>query len=244
MDSTYCEFPPSPNLAPFVECFWTGDVVRDHTARILPDGCADILFFMRGSEVVDAQIVGVMTRPHLVSLTAGISLRGVRFHPGMAGVCLPCNLPEYNDKAESLRSVFGSVADDFVRRVSPHRSVARQITALEDGLARLPTITQTQRAIGELVGNKGQLSIETFAALAGVSERQLRRTCIEHSGLAPKQLARILRFRHAIDRLRKGERAMSELALDCGFYDQSHMIREFRSLASISPARYLRQRSG
>jgi AraC-like DNA-binding protein len=243
MDSTYREITPSPSLAPFVECFWVGDVVKDLAARILPDGCADILFITRGNELIDTQIVGVMTRPHVVPLTAGISLLGVRFHPGMAGACLPCDVQELNDRFVPIQSVCGSAANGLVRLFCGHSSVDRRIAAIEDRLTCLPTITQVQRAIGELVVRKGQFSVDDFAAVAGISERQLRRTCLKHSGLAPKQLARILRFRHAIARLRHGESDMADVAFNCGYYDQAHMIRDFRDLAGISPVRYLRQLS-
>jgi len=243
MRSTYREVIPSPSLAPFVECFWTGDVFSDFSARVLPDGCADILFMMRTNELINTQVVGVMTRPHVVPLTAGTSLLGVRFHPGMAGTCLRCDIQALNDRYVPIQSVCGSAARDLVRLVSSHTSVEPRIASIEDWLTGLPTITQVQRAIAELVGRNGRLSVDDFAAVAGVSERQLRRTCLKHSGLAPKQLARILRFRHAVTRMRSGEHDMPKLALDCGYYDQAHMIRDFRDLAGISPVRYLRQQS-
>jgi AraC-like DNA-binding protein len=243
MGSTYREITPSPNLAAFIECFWTGDVVEDFSARVVPDGCADIIFFTRKGELIDTQVVGVMTRPHVVPLTAGTSLLGVRFHPGMAGACLRCDIQALNDRSVPIQSVCGSAGNDLVRRVCGHSSVEPRIAALEGWLTGLPTITQVQKAIGELVGRKGQLSVDGFAAVAGISERQLRRTCLKNSGLAPKQLACILRFRHAIARLRNGESDMANLALDCGYYDQAHMIRDFRDLAGISPVRCLRQHS-
>jgi AraC-like DNA-binding protein len=241
MDSTYREITPSPNLASFVECFWIGEVLRDFTARVLPDGCSDILFVTRENDLVETQFVGVMTRPRLVPLSAGTSLLGIRFHPGMAGACLACDVPAQNDRTVPIQSVCGPAADDLVRLVGRQSSLERRIAAIEDRLSSLPTITRVQRAIAELVGRKGQFTIDDFAGLADISQRQLRRTCRQQSGLAPKQLARILRFRHAIGRLRQGENDMVKLALDCGYYDQAHMIRDFRTLAGISPVRYLRQ---
>lgn len=243
MGSIYREITPSPHLAPYIECFWTGDVTKDFSARVLPDGCADILFTTHKNELIDVRVVGVMTRPHVVPLAAGTFLLGVRFHPGMAGACLGCDLPTLNDRYVPLRSICGSVGNDFVRNYCRHSTLKAKVAAIEDRLTSLPTVNQMQRAIGELVGCKGQLSLEAFAAAAGVGPRQLRRTCLKQSGLAPKYLARILRFRHAIARLRTGETDMAELAVGCGYYDQAHMIRDFRNFAGISPGRYLRQYS-
>ena len=84
MDSVYREIKPSPHLASCIECFWTSDVLEQFAARVLPDGCADILFVARKNELIDVQVVGVMTGPHEVPLAAGTFLLGVRFQPGMA----------------------------------------------------------------------------------------------------------------------------------------------------------------
>src|SRR5262245_29102949 len=105
MRSTYREFEPSPDLGHCVECFWTGEVLEDHSARILPDGCADIIFFLRNNELIEVQVVGVMTHAHLVPLAAGTLLVGIRFQPGMAGVCLRCDMPAIKDLTVPLHSV-------------------------------------------------------------------------------------------------------------------------------------------
>src|SRR5262245_3109472 len=105
MRSTYREIAPSPQLTSLVECFWTADVLESHTAVILPDGCADILFFSRGGELCDVQVVGTMTRPQAEPLEAGTSLLGIRFQPGMAGIYLGCDMCGLNDLSAPLDSV-------------------------------------------------------------------------------------------------------------------------------------------
>jgi hypothetical protein len=102
----YREIAPPPDLAPFVECFWTSEVKSDGCQRILPDGCLDLLFFSRGNQLVDAQVIGAMTRFQDVRLCARESLLGVRFHPGMAGACLRCDIPSLNDRATRSQSSF------------------------------------------------------------------------------------------------------------------------------------------
>jgi AraC-like DNA-binding protein len=241
MVSVYREIRPSPDLATCIESFWTGEVVNQFTARVLPDGCADILFIACKNELIDMQVVGVMTRPQEVALAAGTFLLGVRFQPGMAGACLGCDLQSLNDRTVSLRSIVGDAATRFARCFSRNGPVEAKTSAIEKGLTSLPALNNIQTAIGLLVGRQGQLSLPDFAALADVGPRQLRRLCLRHSGLAPKHLARILRFRHIAARLRNGESNMAELALSCGYCDQAHMIREFRNLAGISPGQYLRR---
>ena len=102
MGSTYREITPSPNLAPFVECFWAGDIFKDCSARILPDGCADILFITRKNELIETQVVGVMTRPHVVPLAAGTVRLGL-----IPILCHGDTRPTHHDDARGTAAHIG-----------------------------------------------------------------------------------------------------------------------------------------
>ena len=55
-------------------------------------------------------------------------------------------------------------------------------------------------------------------------------------GLSPKAVCRLARFRAAVSVLqREPERAWTDIAYDCGFYDQSHLVNEFQALAGLAP---------
>ena len=77
----------------------------------------------------------------------------------------------------------------------------------------------------------------------GVSERHLRRVFLETVGLGPKAFARLARFRRAvrIARAAKGEQAWAEIASATGYYDQAHLIAEFRDIAGTTPRALLRE---
>jgi AraC-like DNA-binding protein len=240
----YREIDPPPDLAAFVECFWISEALADRCQRILPDGCIDLLFYSRGSQLLDARVVGAMTCFHDVSLRGGESILGVRFQPGMAGTCLPCDLPSLNDKTARLAEVAGQTTRVLFQHLARCSSIEARIEALGSRLVMRPKVTEVQQAIAQLVRNRGHLTVPDFACAAGLGDRQLRRACLRHSGLGPKQLSRILRFRHASKLLREGAANLAGVALDCGYYDQAHMIREFRLLGGTSPLRYLRQNGG
>ncbi len=237
----YREIDPPPDLAPLVECFWISEASADCCQRILPDGCIDLLFYSRGKQLVDAHVVGAMTRFHDVCLRGGESILGVRFQQGMAGMCLPCDLPALNDTTAPLAKVAGHTARLLFQHLAQCPSNEARMEALCSRLDMQPKVTEVQHAIAQLVRNRGNLTVPDFGGAAGLGNRQLRRACLRHSGLGPKQLSRILRFRHTSKLLRDGVENLAGLALDCGYYDQAHMIREFRLLAGTSPLRYLRQ---
>jgi len=89
-----------------------------------------------------------------------------------------------------------------------------------------------------LLGHRG-LSVAECARQAGVSERRLSQVFREEVGLKPKMWWRIQRFQAATRDLYAGaDLRWAELALQCGYYDQSHFINDFRSFSGINPGTY------
>ena len=80
------------------------------------------------------------------------------------------------------------------------------------------------------------VDLEWVARQANLSSRQFRRRCLEESGLTPKQLCRVLRFRHACQLARGGARVeWAGIAAEAGYFDQAHLIRDFREFAGATP---------
>ena len=97
-----------------------------------------------------------------------------------------------------------------------------------------------EAAVGRLLAERGQTRLPALAATAELSERQLERRFRSAVGLGPKALARLVRFQEVYRRL--GEDAPADwalIALDCGYFDQAHLLRDFRELAGSPPSRLL-----
>lgn len=93
----------------------------------------------------------------------------------------------------------------------------------------------------QLRATGGRQAIAPLARELGWSHRRLIDQWRNHFGLTPKTLGRILRFETVLTRLAHVERdGWANLAVDCGYADQSHLIRDCRALAGISPSELLR----
>jgi AraC-like DNA-binding protein len=91
-----------------------------------------------------------------------------------------------------------------------------------------------------LLDTQGAIPIGALADEVGWSRRHLVTRFRQQVGLPPKTVARIVRFRHLLDRLTAhGPVAWPRLAVECGYYDQAHMNRDFREFAGITPTEYL-----
>lgn len=205
--------------------------------RVVPDGCADILF-TRDSRGVSLEAIGPMTSYRDFPLLDGHWLVGVRFHPGMWADTLRVPADRILDQTVSLDHLCGASAKRLLDHLAGTNSPAESVRLFEAALPHIEAPDRLQRALQWIAERRGVVSIDEAAGHAGFSVRQFRRLCLERTGLSPKFLARILRFRHALSRVRQYPGQLAEFALDCGYYDQAHCIREFRELSGRTPSAY------
>ncbi len=85
----------------------------------------------------------------------------------------------------------------------------------------------------------GRVRVTDLAEEVGWSRRHLGERFRAELGLAPKQVARVLRFERATRLLRRGRADLAALAVECGFYDQAHLTNEWRALAGCTPGRWI-----
>jgi AraC-like DNA-binding protein len=101
----------------------------------------------------------------------------------------------------------------------------------------------------------GAIQVAKLAREVGWSERQLEKSFRREIGMAPKQAARVIRFDRARRDLQARARGASgpvgsrpldlaRLAAECGYHDQPHLIRDFRSFTGLAPTRWLAQEFG
>lgn len=234
MSSPYQEHPPGPLLHPRVECLWTsnsGSTPRPY--RVFPDGCMDFLYTRAGGRS-RLDVIGAMTRFQDFRLAPGTLLLAVRFRPGGLHRVLGPDPSVWNDSAVELAAVNPREARAIKQRLDDAFTPAQFAGAITPLLARAPEPDPVQRALALLESSKGLANLEWLATQANLSERQFRRLCLARTGLPPKQLSRIFRFRHALSRL--GATRLTDVALDCGYYDQAHFIHDFRQSTGQSPS--------
>jgi AraC-like DNA-binding protein len=141
-----------------------------------------------------------------------------------------------------LEELLGPAAGELAERLAGAPGWAERFDLLERAIARRvleapPVPPELDWAWQRLVESDGAAPIGTLAQELGWSRRRLAVAFREQLGMAPKPLARILRFERAVERLRAGA-ALAELALDCGYYDQAHFNRDFRAFAGATPTEY------
>lgn len=185
------------------------------------------------------KIAGTMTRARTFDIPAQHFTLGLRFHPAMATQFLRLPGAEFLDRVIPLDEVWGRKARCLADQLSESESVRDCIVRLEAGLDEALGLGPAEKAISWLVASRGHTSVQALASAASLSPRQFRRICFERTGLPPKRLARILRFRHAVAHANPETRAdWAMVALECGYYDQAHLINDFREFSGFAPGKF------
>lgn len=95
-------------------------------------------------------------------------------------------------------------------------------------------------SVVDSINNEQESNIMELADIACLSYKQFGRVFSEYIGSSPKEFTRIIRFQRALHILEnRAEIGFAELAVECNYYDQSHLIREFKAFSGYTPAEYL-----
>jgi AraC-like DNA-binding protein len=249
---THWERPAQASLAPYVEAVaFSQDDESARTRepiRVVPDGCIDVLFSLplcsgAGTESERAEVFGLKTSALLIRPGPAVENVAIRFRPGAATRFLGASASATTDTHVELTAFWGDDARILSDRVARAPASRERAAAIEEmllarlGAAERPTELDSATAIAVRLFQRsaGQLSVRDAAAKLGIGQRRLERAFLDRVGTSPKRFARILRFRTAYRALAAGSPQI-RVALDAGYSDQAHLLRDFRELAGASPS--------
>ncbi len=255
---SYREHLPHPMLRPFVRCVWelAGDSQVSEPQVIVPDGCTELvlnlgdpieqLIGVAGSLAQPrVTVVGEIRRPVVTLTTGRIDLLGVRFLPGGLQPFISTPIGEIVDRIEAHDDVLTRAMRETIARVQ-NACIADRLELLEIGLidtlqkAKRLDNALTRRVVRALMDHEGCIRMEALAEEFGVTRRHIERAFALGVGASPKSLSQVLRFRRALVAIENEDEHWTDVAEACGYYDQSHLIRDFRRFAGSTRSTYLR----
>jgi AraC-like DNA-binding protein len=223
----YRQYDPSPAASSFLTCFWTLETDSLAVQRIVPDGRPELIihlgerfeYFRDGTWRLQPRrfLAGQITRPLLIRPTGAGKVLAARFHPnGAARIC---------------KRPMEELTDRFLPLDIPASTPEELEAAL---LKRLrPGNWVVEKALATIGDGQGHIS--DLAAELRYSRRSIQRVFQRDVGIPPKLYARIQRFQRVFREYQAG-RKWIETAIECGYYDQSHLAVDFRQFAGEAPA--------
>jgi AraC-like DNA-binding protein len=238
--------------------------VAHQRERILPNGCVqiilnlarDFILYIPGSTLQGAEqrvapslVVGARFTYELVDTSDMADLAGVIFEPGGFAAFVRDPVNAFTQLNVSLEDVWGRMARELRERLQEVESPEMKLALLESLLMqafrdRLVRDARVDFALGRFAGRANMRAVRDVARETGWSERRFSQIFREQVGLPPKVWCRLRRFQRALRQLHAGvDVPWTEIALDCGYYDQSHFANEFRAFSGVDATSYSARRT-
>jgi transcriptional regulator GlxA family with amidase domain len=171
-------------------------------------------------------------------------LWGIRFRPAGAFAFLHVPMLQLTDQIIAGEAFLKRWANELHERLGAACSSRASIKLIEAALLRRrherwQCDALIEEAVRRIVATDGRVKIERLFAELGLSNRQIERKFQIMVGLSPKMLARVLRFQSVFTSAGHAAGAWSAVAVDCGYYDQAHLIRDFQQFAGQNPSPFL-----
>jgi AraC-like DNA-binding protein len=255
----YTEIQPGQQLRSYVKCYFLFESEDSAGVNdtVFPGGNMEIIFNLGEgiwkSAVNDTfqttppvELWGQITRPLLVQAVGKNKMLGIRFFPHSAAFFLNEELWEFNNQIADLRDLLGASIRELHARLMDESSLPARIALLENFLHKrlLHTekkhqrIARVGRIIHEINQNEFADTVESVASRHDITPRYLQKLFLQHTGVTPQLFKKINRFQRSLKLLQGKRESLTSVAYDCGYFDQSHFIREFKSFTGITPSAY------
>ena len=261
IDTIFKFYKPKPPLSKFVDSFWLyeGQGMESKTECILPTGTLELAINLQQNELrfydperpdnhshlSGAVVSGAHRRSFVPEPAEEIFIIGVHFKPGGAFPFLGLPADALADTHVDLETLWGPSAGQLRARLCEVRTAAERFRLLHGALlTRLCCGVEQHYAVSaalEMFGkNQAGLTVREVAKYIGLSERRFIQVFKAEVGMTPKLFSRILRFQQTRTVIQQNPSPdWTALALDLGYFDQSHFIREFLEFSGLSPTDYI-----
>jgi AraC-like DNA-binding protein len=256
----YLSHQPQAPLHLAVEAIWlyAGYRPPHRLERVLPSGTIEWVINLREDvfrcyhpetyRPIDDQpgalIAGPRSRVQVIDTEQQTEIMGVHLRPGGMRYLSAVPAHEFADRDVPLENLWGRWAGDLREQLMVASTPKEKVLALERLLAeRFCPERRPHRAVAaalpRLEPGGAPLKQAELAADLGLSARRFIEVFTSSVGLTPKVYARIRRFQKALRTIHgAGDLDWADLAFDCGWYDQAHMIRDFKEFSGLTPSEY------
>ena len=256
-----CFFSPCDELKPYIDRYWSwdsdGEAQKEIYMPVIPPA-AGLELFVHYQQPFSIATVGQLP-PSVLVFSAeksspilpadNVGFIAIRFRAAMFRHFTVIPLAEMNGHYIDMQTIWGQPGKAAFERVSNASSLPEKVCLLEQFL-----LTQLHRnnkhdaawdaAIARLYKSRGETELMAFARQMNMSYRHFRRKFIEQTGVAPKQFQQLARFHATIKPLLLGSnKNYLAQALDNGYFDQTHFIKEFKRYLQVTPSAFLQQKN-
>ncbi|HEY9123350.1 MAG TPA: helix-turn-helix transcriptional regulator [Bacteroidales bacterium] len=251
---------PSGILAKYVRHYWILEAEASEgevCERVVPTGNIELLFHYRKpfvmkhcdntTTVQSLSMLGGMSNAYSDVYTQGeAGLLAVKFYPHGACNFFRFPLVEVENIGINLQEVFNKEIKRIEEQVTAAKDLQNRIAIIERFLiSKLCPVKESEylllnQSIQYINSTGGQITARELCSKLATTPRSLERKFATFMGKSPKQFIRIVRFQEVLRRLSLGDKTyLTEYAYNNGYFDQSHFIKDFKSLSGYTPKEFV-----
>jgi AraC-like DNA-binding protein len=256
---TYYEIKPGKALQPYVKCYYVYESASPAAFEdtVFPSGCTEIIFnlgagnwhtFTGGTftPTPAIELWGQLVRPLFIKSTGRNTMLGIRLLPHAAASILNEKVNLFNNQVTNYSDICGKTVRSLHLQLLETGSRDKRIALVETFLLqqlqkatkRLPKIALINDLMYELRHQHLPGTMENMASRYGITARYMQQLFVHYTGLTPKIYSQINRFQKSLQLVTEGDASLTSIAYECGYADQSHFIREFKTFTGYTPSRY------
>lgn len=259
MEALYPQLP----LSHFVEVIWLMPERQgvDRLEMALPTGTVELVINLdhertrtfagcdpdTSTMLCGPVVCGPYSTPFLIDAAEPGRTLGVHFKPGGATRLLPVPVRELENLQVEFEAITPALSRELQELVGAakgdDRRLLQTVEAWLTGLIRCRRRDVVVSSVNRLL-RESRPDVGTLVDDSGLSHRRFNELFREEVGVSAKRFSRIARFQQALRYIEHHDGFdWVEVALDCRFYDQAHLIHEFRRHGNMTPAQYLKKRT-
>jgi AraC-like DNA-binding protein len=256
---TYREIAPGERLKPYVKCFYIfeSELKTEFEDIVFPVGQMEIVFNLGDGiwkSLIDKvfqatpqiEVWGQITQPLNVKSIGNHTMLGIRFYTHTPGCFLNEDVCEFNNQVSDLTDVLGTPVKNLHLQLRETQVLYKRIELIETFLIKRLALLERKtrkidllgRIVKDMQANRFSENINSIALRYDLTPRFLQTLFVRHTGVAPKLFSKINRFQASLRHIAKKEASLTSIAYDCGYFDQAHLIRDFKSFTGLTPSAY------
>ncbi|HTH37066.1 MAG TPA: helix-turn-helix domain-containing protein [Pyrinomonadaceae bacterium] len=252
----YYTIQPTPRLAPYVRTFWVyegeASEAEPYIYRGFADGCTEMVFHYKGvydqlidDRQVDSFAAGIVAQTRKFSrfvVNKDWGIFGVYLYPYALTKLFSFPASDFTDLMPDFDTVLGREGKQLEERMLTAADNAARVSIMTEFLeSKLGEVRTNEprmfASISYIIETRGLVNVSNLAKEFFLSNRQFERKFKEFAGFSPKTYSRIIRFQAALKEF-GSNKSLTQIAYDCGYYDQPHFINEFKEFSGYSPKAY------
>jgi len=242
-------FAPPPALLPWVQCYWVAQLpifsAVEFNENLYPDGGTSLCIDFRPEELPLVHF-NAFHQTSKMHFSSGVDRMGIRFHPGGAFQLLGLDMSELMGTEHNVDDLGKNQLSQLQEALVNADSIHQRIWQFDNWLLQLAAQVKAHQGMVQHLLQLiavAQEPIEVLSSKMPISRRQLERKFQLEVGMAPAQIKQLQRVKQARTLIsRQPDLDLTQIALDTGFYDQAHFIRQFQKVTGQTPGQYRKKK--